>query len=103
MKEKSVNPIFKFWIGNKLSEERSYFVSDIRQVFQKWLLKQEIEWLKYYSSSDVVLAFITSKNGLNATHEQKDTNKLVKLLKPDYMNIINGINPVTKLPTNENI
>jgi hypothetical protein len=97
-KEKGVNQVFKFWVENKLSQERNFFVSDIRQLFQKWLLTKEISWLKYYSSQDVVLSFISDKNGLNAVHDLKDTDEIVRMLKPDYKNIVNGINPKTKLP-----
>lgn len=95
---KEANPIFIFWFENKTAQERKFYLSDLRRVFQKWLLKKDIEWLKYYDTYMVVLSFITEKEGLNSTHKNSEIDKLVKMLKPDYRNIINGINPVTKLP-----
>lgn len=97
-KTKETNPVFTFWVENKTANERKYFVSDIRQVFQKWLLKQDIKWLEYYDTYIVVQSFITNKDGLNSTFENSQLEELARLLKPDYRNIMDGINPVTKLP-----
>lgn len=91
-----VNPTYKFWVENKIANERTFFLSDIKQQFQKWLLTKEIEWLKYYDSHTVVTTFITSKDGLNSVFENSKLDDLVRGLKPDYKNILNGINPVTK-------
>lgn len=94
----AVNKVFTFWIENKISQERKFFVSDIRQQFQKWLNKQDIKWLEYYGCDTVVAVFITRKDGINATYENSQFDELVRLLKPDYKNIVNGIDPVSKLP-----
>jgi hypothetical protein len=95
---KAVNPIFNFWIENKIANHRKYYVSDIRQLFQKWLLIKGSEWVEYYNSEQVVGSFIADKNGLNATNEPKEFTNLVTLLKPDIRNYLDGINPKTKLP-----
>lgn len=96
---KEVNPVFTFWIENKISQERKFFASDIRQLFQKWLVnKKDVEWIKYYGAESVIQSFIAAKDGLNSAFEISELEELIRLLKPDYKNIISGINPVTKLP-----
>mgnify|MGYP000982980974 CR=1 FL=1 len=98
MKKRVANPTFRFYPGNKIANERNFFVSDIRQLFQKWLLKQDINWLSHYGHYITVQTFITSKEGLNSPFENSQLEELDRLLKPDYINIMNGVNPVTKLP-----
>lgn len=96
--KKVVNPIFTFYPGNKIANKRKYFVSDIRQFFQRWLLTKDLEWIKYYGCNIVVQSFITEKEGLNSPFENNQLIQLEEYLKPDYKNIVNGINPVSKLP-----
>lgn len=79
-----VNPAFDFWIENKVENKRTFFISDVRQLFQKWLPKQKKEWVEYYSSSQVILFFIGAKDGLNAVCDQKYADEICRLLKPDY-------------------
>lgn len=95
---KQVNPVYTFYPENKISNECKLFLSDIRQVFQKWLLTRDIDWIKYYGCSIVVQTFITDKSGLNSPFENSQLINLERQLKPDYENIINGINPVSKTP-----
>jgi hypothetical protein len=80
-----VNPAFDFWIENKVANKRTFFISDIRQLFQKWLTKQRKDWLIYYNSQAVVSSFIASKDGLNAVCDAKDFEQIRIMLKPDYL------------------
>lgn len=82
-KDKIVNPSFKFWIDNKTANERVFFVSDLKQVFEKWLRTRDRDWLDYYDSRSIILYFVTDKSGLSSTIDQKDTQELVRLLKPE--------------------
>lgn len=95
---KEINPVFTFWVENKIANERKFFVSDMRQLFQKWLLTKKIEWVEYYGCEVVVTSFITEREGLNSTFKNSQLDELVRLLKPDYKNLLSGVNPVTKEP-----
>jgi hypothetical protein len=80
-----VNPAFTFWIENKVANKRVFFISDIRQLFQKWLRTKETDWLEYYDSTAIVSSFIADKNGLNAVGEPKEFEEIRRLLKPDIL------------------
>ena len=81
---KNVNPTFKFWIENKIANEGTFFVSDIRQQFEKWLKKKETDWIEYYGYEQVISYFIGDKDGLNSVGELDRFQELVGFLKPEY-------------------
>lgn len=81
------NPAFTFWIENKIANKTAFFISDLKQLFEKWLNKQEKDWLQYYSSEQVVRSFITAKDGINAVNEEKEFPELLTFLKPVYTKI----------------
>ena len=83
---KEANPVFTLWIGN--SEKTKFFISDIKNVFKKWLSDHSKTFLEYYKSEMIVLFFLADKKGLNATWNQKDFKELYRLMKPDYLNAV---------------
>lgn len=83
-----VNPAFTFYRENKTTQEVKYFVSDLRNMFQKWLRTKEREWLEYYDTYMVVSTFLTAKDGVNSTYNNSEIDEIVRLLKPDYLNAL---------------
>jgi len=83
---KEANPVFTLWIGN--SEKTEFYISDIKNVFKKWLSDQDKTYLGNYSSEMIIRFFLADKKGLNATWDKKDFDELYRLLKPDYLNAV---------------
>ena len=87
-KSKEVNPIFRLWRENKIVNEYRVFASDLRQSFQKWLGTKETNWIEYYYGEQTVIAFLTSKDGLNSTFDPIDLPEIYRLLKPDMQKFL---------------
>lgn len=79
-----VNPQFTFWRENKVANEFKIFASDLRQQFQKWLIKKEKEWIEYYGSEQVIVCFLTAKDGLNSTFDQDQFQDIYKVLRTEF-------------------
>jgi len=87
---KGVNRTFTLYIGNRIDQKTKVFETDLRQQYQKWLFKKEIEWLEYVGREMSVRLFITDKDGLNSTFEEKEFNDIMGLLKKDYDSALAG-------------
>lgn len=83
-KSDQINPSFKFWFENKINDERSYFISDIAQQFEKWLKKKDRAWIEYYGYEQVIPFFIGDKDGLNSVCDMRDLPEIIRRLKRFY-------------------
>jgi len=79
-----VNPVFTFWRENKVANEFKVFASDLRQQFQKWLMIKDKQWIEYYGPEQVILSFLTSKDGLNSTFDQSQFEDIYRILRPEF-------------------
>jgi len=88
MNTKNPNPTFKFWYENKVTDERTYSMSDIIQLFHEWLKKKDRDWIEYYGTQQIVTFFIADKDGLNSVCDQKDVPELVERMKPIILDYV---------------
>ena len=81
------------------ANEKKYFAPELRQAFQKWLIKQDLDWLRYHGSSVVVTSFVSYRDGLNASFENSQLADLIGLLKPTYKNYLGHSRPSASVAT----
>lgn len=78
---KTVIETFQFWKDNKIDQHYTLTIEQLKEKFKKWLKTKDPVWIEYYSSEQIVLTFITAKDGLSSIHEQKELSDLVSSLK----------------------
>ena len=81
---------FKFWKENKLDQEFSMTIDEMKPKFVEWMKTKETDWLAYYSAA-VARLFITDETGLNSVFEENDLgaiNKGLSETKWEYLNTI---------------
>lgn len=83
-KVEAINPVFTFWRENKVANEFKLLASEMKPKFLDWLITKEKTWVDYYGSEQVIIAFITDKDGLNSTFDQSQFNEIYKCLRPDF-------------------
>lgn len=89
-KEIVVNPTFEIFYGNNLDKKAIVFISDIKNVFKKWLFKRSIDWLINLPYETVVSVFLSDKDGMNCQWHKKDFNEIVRLCTKNIKERING-------------
>jgi hypothetical protein len=81
---------FKFWKDNRIDQEFTMTIDEMKPKFIEWMKTKEADWLAYYSAA-VARIFITDKTGLSSVFEEKDLgsiNKGLSEVKWEYLNTI---------------
>lgn len=82
MKRKKIIPsAFRFWRENKLSNEFTLTLAEIKKQYREYLETRDADWILYYGHQ-TVSAFISDKDGLNSTGERDQIETLMELLAP---------------------
>jgi hypothetical protein len=77
---REINPIYTLIFTNLTVK---VFLSDIRNIFRKWLINTEKRHLAGRLYRDIVKDFIEDKDGLNCKIDKRDISSLVQSLKGD--------------------
>jgi hypothetical protein len=94
MKKKVIiaNPTFEIFYGNDKDKSATVFISDIKNVFNKWLFKRDRDWIVYSPYEIVVCTFLADKDGMNCSWHKKDFDEIVRLCVKNIKEHSNRIN-----------
>lgn len=88
MKTKTQKLEFKFWKGNKLSNEFTLSLEELKNQYREWLKTKDIDWIEYYGHQ-TVSAFIISADGLGSSFEHGDMD----LIQSELMEVRHELYP----------
>jgi len=80
---------FTFWKDNKVSQEYTLTLDEIKAKYEQYLATKEKDWIEYYGSH-TIRAFVGEKEGLNSVTDADYYDVFEKELEPVWCAHLEG-------------